>query len=100
MSSTFQTKENESRKRQNFGYQRFNCNGSLFIHQNDSCITIMIRHDIEHKSINKNLELGLIQQIEEMCLRASPAHIFKELKARESQERIISLTLKQVNKII
>ena len=39
LSNEFQPKDKPNRKRLNYGFERFNCYGSLFIHSSDSCIS-------------------------------------------------------------
>ena len=92
----FKGKEPVKRQRLNFGYERFACNGSLLVHLNDSYISVMVKHDLEHPTVNRKLDPELIQMIENMSLTSTPSQIFRELKAKERTERLISLTIKQV----
>lgn len=96
LSNEFQPKDKPKRKRLNYGFERFNCNGSLFIHQSESFISLMIRHEITHQNAQSPVDLELITKIEQMCLQSSPAHIYKELKASEPREKILNLTSKKV----
>ena len=84
------------RKRKNFGYERYNCNGTLNIHKNDNSVTFMIRHELDHQSVTRYLDEDLKNIIMEMSARSSPSQIYKELKSKYNPERIINLTLKQV----
>jgi hypothetical protein len=97
LSNQFQAGEVKNRKRLNYGFQRYNCNGTLLIHENQSYISIFIKHDVEHKFAKSPLDEELVKKIQSMSLRAFPSHILKELKAREPLDQIINLSLNQVN---
>jgi hypothetical protein len=56
----------------------------------------MIRHDIDHPTVKRTLDDELICMIEKMSLTSTPAQIFRELKAKEGPDRLLSLTIKQV----
>ena len=53
LSEYYQKKGPEKRKRLNFGYERFKCDGKLNIHYNDDYISIMIMHQNDHVKVKK-----------------------------------------------
>jgi hypothetical protein len=48
-SNILQKRPIETRRRNNFGGEKFNCDGILNFHQNESCISILFFHGLNHK---------------------------------------------------
>jgi hypothetical protein len=53
----------------------------------------MIQHEMNHQTVNRNIDEDLTDIIVDMCARSSPSRICKELKSKRKTERIINLTL-------
>lgn len=72
------------------------CNGEVKVHFSDIYITILVKHELSHDPYTNGLPDDLKLEIQDLSHRLPPALIFKELKSREEQDRIINLTLSQV----
>lgn len=68
------------------------------IHLNDDYFSIMIRHDLDHTNVRKDLDEKLLTRIKEMSLHFAPSQIFKSLKSELAVEQLLDLTLSQVFK--
>jgi hypothetical protein len=90
----------EKRKRNNFGTQKYCCNGTVNIHRNSNSISIFFNHELEHnRFIEKTVDDEIICKIAELSSTNSPSYIYKHLKSTHVLEKIMNLSLSQISYI-
>jgi hypothetical protein len=90
----------ETRKRKNFGSQKYCCGGTLNIHRNSNTISIFFNHELEHnRFIQKTLDDEIVATIVELSSNNSPSNIYKNLKSQFPLEKILNLSLSQISYI-
>ena len=81
----------EERKRNNYGMQKFGCNGILNLHRNRGCITIFFNHEINHITyVEKAINQDIVFKIEEISSMNSPSSIYRHFKSTINAEDIVS----------
>lgn len=98
-SKYFEKEKTTKRIRHNYGFQKFECSGQLYIHKSESYISIKISHTLAHLEAIKDLSDHLVEQIKEMSLCKTPGDIFRDLKTRQGSDEYLQLSLSQVSYI-
>ena len=95
-SKYFEKEKKTKRIRHNYGDQKYECNGQLYIHRAESYVSIKISHALAHPEPRKDISDQLIEQIKEMSLRCTPGQNFQDLKTRVGSDEYLHLSLSQV----
>ena len=93
-----QATEVTDRKRKNFGKEKFNCCGILYIHRNLNYFSIFFKHIIAHQEyLDVCVNGEILDEIKEKARLMTPSQIYKQLlSANHDNEKMRNITISQI----
>ena len=97
-SDKIQATEVTDRKRKNFGKEKFNCCGILYIHRNLNYFSIFFKHIIAHQEyLDVCVNGEILDEIKEKARLMTPSQIYKQLlSANHDNEKMRNITISQI----